>query len=47
MAFNRPSLTALVERIATDFESRLPGTDARLRRSNVGVMSRVWAGVAH
>lgn len=47
MPFNRPTLPALVERITTDIESRLPGSDARLRRSNLAVLSRVEAGVAH
>ena len=47
MPFNRPSMPDLVERIASDFESRLPGTDARLRRSNVGVIARVMAACAH
>ena len=47
MPFNRPSMSDLVERIASDFESRLPGTDARLRRSNVGVIARVMAACAH
>lgn len=47
MAFNRPSMPDLVERVTTDIESRLPGSDARLRRSNLGVLSRVVAGVAH
>lgn len=47
MPFNRPPLPALVERITSDIESRLPGSDARLRRSNLAVLARVEAGVAH
>ena len=47
MAFNRPPMTDLVARISSDIESRLPTVDARLRRSNLGVLSRVQAGVAH
>ncbi len=47
MPFNRPSLPDLIERAAGDVETRLPGTDARLRRSNLGVLSRVHAGAIH
>lgn len=47
MAFNRPTMAEIVERVTTDIESRLPGTDARLRRSNLGVMARVLSGVSH
>jgi uncharacterized phage protein gp47/JayE len=44
MPFDVPDLTTLVERIETDFEARLPGTDARTRRSTINVLSRVQAG---
>lgn len=47
MPFNRPSLPAIIERIVSDIESRLPGADARLRRSNLAVLARAEAGVAH
>jgi len=47
MAFNRPTLTALIERIQQDIESRLDGTDPRLRRSVLGVLGRSLSGVAH
>lgn len=47
MPFERPSLQALIERAAADIEARLPGTDARLRRSNLGVLARVHAGAVH
>ncbi len=47
MPFNRPSLSDLIERAAGDIETRLPGTDARLRRSNISVLARVHAGVVH
>lgn len=47
MPFNRPVLADLVDRVAADIESRLPGADARLRRSNLSVLARVQAGVAH
>lgn len=47
MPFERPSLTALIDRAAADIEARLPGTDARLRRSNLNVLARVHAGAVH
>lgn len=47
MAFNRPSMPDLVDRVASDIEARVPGADARLRRSNLGVLGRVLAAVAH
>lgn len=47
MPFTRPTLAQLIERAATDFESRLPGVDARTRRSNLSVLSRVHAGAVH
>ena len=33
MPFNRPDLPTLIDRAVADLESRLPGADARLRRS--------------
>lgn len=47
MPFNRPDLPTLIDRAATDIESRLPGADARLRRSNLNVLARVHAGATH
>ena len=47
MSFNRPDLNTLIDRAITDIESRLPGADARLRRSNLNVLARVSAGSAH
>ncbi len=47
MPLLRPSLKTLVERIATDIEAKLPGADARLRRSNLTVTAAVQAAVAH
>jgi uncharacterized phage protein gp47/JayE len=43
MAFSRPSLADLIARAASDIEAELPGTDARLRRSNLGAISRMHA----
>ncbi len=47
MPLSRPSLTQLIERIATDIETKLPGADARLRRSNLTVIGAVEAAVVH
>jgi len=47
MPFARPTLAEIVERTRADLESRLPGTDARLRRSLLRALSRQQAGVAH
>lgn len=47
MAFNRPSLTELNERITNDIDSRAPGTEPRLRRSLFGILGRIVAGVIH
>ncbi|WP_297813763.1 baseplate J/gp47 family protein [uncultured Methylophaga sp.] len=47
MAFNRPSLTELNERITNDIDSRAPGTEPRLRRSLFGILGRIVAGVVH
>ncbi len=47
MPFNRPTLQQLIDRAQADIETRLPGTDARLRRSNLNVLSRVHSGGMH
>lgn len=47
MPFTRPSLKELIERAMSDFESRLPGVDARTRRSNVAVLAKVHSGTVH
>lgn len=47
MPFQRPTLTQLRDRAAADIASRLPGADARLRRSNLNVLALVSAGAAH
>ncbi len=47
MAFDRPTLPQLIERIKTDISGRMAGVDPRLRRSILGVLARVEAGVAH
>lgn len=47
MPFDRPLLSDLIDRAAADIESRLPGGDARLRRSNLSVLARVHSGAVH
>lgn len=47
MPFARPTLAELIDRAASDIEARLPGADARLRRSNLNVLARVHAGSTH
>lgn len=47
MPFERPSLTDLNEAALADFETRLPGVDARLRRSVLNVLARIEAAGLH
>lgn len=47
MAFDRPTLTEIIDRITADFVSRLNLTGALLRNSVVRVLSRVYAGAVH
>lgn len=47
MAFNRPTLPQLITRNQTDIESRLPGTDPRLRYSVLGILARAHSGAVH
>ena len=44
---NRPTLPQLINRNIADIESRLVGSDARLRRSNLNVIARILAGSVH
>ncbi len=47
MPWIRPTLKELTDRIEDDLTSRLTGEASLLRRSVLGVFSRVWGGVAH
>lgn len=47
MAFTRPSLAELNARVLADIQSHLPGADATLRRTNLGVLSRAHSGAVH
>ncbi|NDP60096.1 MAG: baseplate J/gp47 family protein [Oxalobacteraceae bacterium] len=47
MAFETPDLRTLISRAQADIEAELPGSNARLRRSNLNVLARVNSGMAH
>jgi len=47
MTFERPTLQELIDRALADVESRLPGADTKLRRSNLQVLPRVHAAAVH
>lgn len=47
MAFERPSLQEIIDRIQGDFETRIEGAETLLRRSVLGVLARVYAGAIH
>lgn len=47
MPFERPTLPDLIAQAQADTEARLPGSDARTRRSNLNVLARVLAGTVH
>lgn len=47
MSFQRPTVTQLIDRIKNDIETRLPGTDAKPRRTLLGVLGRTLAGAVH
>lgn len=47
MAWERPSLSSLHERIARDFSGRLLDGSTLLRRSVLAVLAKVWAGACH
>jgi len=47
MPFDRPTLTALIERILTDMGTRIDGADTALPRGNIPAFSRIHAGATH
>ena len=47
MAFKRPTLQTLISRNQADIEASLPGTDARLRRSNLNVIAKLISACTH
>lgn len=47
MSYPRPTLQQLIDRAVADIETRLPGVDARLLRSNLNVLARVHSGAVH
>lgn len=47
MAFDRPNLTQLRQQVAADINAALPGVDALLRYSNLGIVADVLAALAN
>jgi len=47
LAFDRPTLTTIVDRIVSDFETLIDGIGTLLRRSTLKVMAKVIAGAVH
>lgn len=47
MAWQTPSLAALVTQAVRSFASHMPGADAALRRNNLNPVAKVVAGIAH
>lgn len=47
MPFKRPSLRTLIDQAESDIEAELPGTTARVRRSNLNVLAKVIAGAVN
>src|SRR4051812_32111533 len=47
MAFARPTLQELIDRVEADLTTRMPLAGAILRRSMIAVVARVLAGAAH
>jgi uncharacterized phage protein gp47/JayE len=45
--FSRPTLVQLLDRIRGDINTRILGADARVRRSFLGVIARIQAGLVH
>lgn len=47
MPWSRPTLSDLIDQAAADINSTVSGADARLRFSNLNVIARLMAGLAH
>ena len=47
MPFDRPTPAQLLSRIQAEIDIALPGSDARLRQSVEGIISRVLAMASH
>lgn len=47
MAFNRPTLQTILQRLQADINSRLTGSDSYITRAVLYVIARAIAGVAH
>jgi uncharacterized phage protein gp47/JayE len=47
MPFSRPTLTQLIQQTAADIASAVPGADALLRFSNLGIVAKMFSGLAY
>jgi uncharacterized phage protein gp47/JayE len=47
MPFTRPTLQQIIDRIESDFTTRISGSSSLLRRSVLKVMARVYGGAVH
>lgn len=47
MAFQRDSLGTIIGRVQTDIDSRVEGSESRLRRSFLGALARALSGAVH
>ncbi len=47
MAYQRPTLSDLINQSQRDFEATLTGTDARIAKSLINVIARAHAGALH
>lgn len=45
--FDRPTLAEIITRVESDFNTRIPGADSRLRRSMLSALGRVLSGASH
>jgi len=47
MAWSRPTLATLINRAQADIETSIPGADAKLRRSNLGIIAKIVSALSH
>jgi uncharacterized phage protein gp47/JayE len=47
MEFNRPTLETLIKRNQADIETSIPGADAKVRRTNLNIISKIISLTAH
>lgn len=47
MPFSRPTLSQIISACAADIAAAIPGADALLRFSNLGIFAKIFSGLAH